>query len=166
MSTNESTEVEDTDVKPRLYRALTEYHTVIHERGNVYSVTSQSGREYTVDARDGRCTCPDAEYNLDDGDLCKHALRVAIVRGERVIPAAVDRDEIDTQLGIAVDSTPVAVATDGGTVHATEATNGPTPERPSDCECLAAFEELPCWPCYRDGFETSNLNVDAGDENR
>ena len=82
--------------------------TAIHEGANIYSITSQSGRECVVDARDGSCTCPDAQYNLDDGDLCKHALRVSVVRGERAIPAAVDRDAIDPQLGIAVDSTPVA----------------------------------------------------------
>jgi hypothetical protein len=26
-------------------------------------------------------------------------------------------------------------------------------ERPEDCDCSPHFEELPCWPCYRDGFE-------------
>jgi len=161
MSTNESTEVEGTDVKPRLYRALTEYHTVIHDGGDVYSVTSQSGREYAVDARDGRCTCPDAEYNLDADDLCKHALRVAVVRGERVIPAAVDRDEIDPQLGIAVDSTPVAVATDGGTVHAPDTDDATQPrERPDDCGCWDPDGDLPCFSCWMAGFETPNPDAD------
>jgi hypothetical protein len=104
---------------------------------------------------------PDAQYNLDDGDLCKHALRVSVVRGERVIPAAVDRDAIDPQLGIAVDSTPVAVATDGGQVHATDATDGETAsERPDDCGCWDPDGDLPCWPCYRDGYETPNPDAD------
>jgi len=86
MSIHESTAVEDTDsVKSRLRRALTECHTVIYESGDTYSVTSQSGREYTVDARDGHCDYPDAQYNLIGDDLCKHALRVAVVRGERAI---------------------------------------------------------------------------------
>lgn len=33
--------------------------------------------------------------------------------------------------------------------------------RPADCDCHATFEELPCWPCYRDGFETPNPEVKA-----
>jgi hypothetical protein len=158
MSTNESTEVEGTDVKPRLYRALTEYHTVYPEGGDVYSVTSQSGNEYAVDARDGRCTCPDAQFNLTDDDLCKHALRVAVVRGERVIPAAIDRNEVDPQLGIAVDSTPVAVATDGGQVPAADTTDD-GPDRPTTCGCWGQ-DDLPCWPCYRAGFSEPNPDAD------
>jgi len=117
MSTNATAEEESTVVKPRLRRALTEYHTVIHEGGDVYSVTSQSGSEYRVDAREGRCTCPDHQYREK---TCKHILRVAVVRGERVITAAIDRNEVDPQLGVAVETTPIAVATDGGTVHATD----------------------------------------------
>jgi len=157
-------EVESTVVKPRLRRALCEYHTVIHERGDVYSVTSQSGYEYTVDAQEGRCTCPDAQYNLPSDDLCKHALRVAVVRGERVIPAAIDRDEVDSQLGIAVETTPVAVATDGGTVSETNSDAASEEdhysERPDDCGCWNSDGDLPCWPCYREGFETPNPDVD------
>jgi hypothetical protein len=169
MSTHDSTEVEGTDsVKPRLRRALTEYHTVINEGGDTYSVTSQSGREYTVDADVGRCTCPDAEYNLASDDLCKHALRVAVVRGERVIPATIDRDEVDPQLGVAVETTPVAVATDGGTATTTDTVTMSEEdhprERPVDCGCWDPDGDLPCWPCYRDGFETPNPDSDsAGD---
>lgn len=39
-----------------------------------------------------------------------------------------------------------------------------TPEeaRPADCACHASFEELPCWPCYRDGFETPNPEAEEG----
>jgi len=162
MSTNESTSIETTDVKPRLYRALTECHTFIHEGDDTYSVSSQSGREYIVDAHDGSCTCLDAEYNLADNDRCKHALRVAVVRAERVIPAAMDREEVDPQLGIAIESTPIAVVTDGGTVctNDTDAGNGEeySSERPDDCGCWDPDGDLPCWPCYRDGFETPNPN--------
>lgn len=28
--------------------------------------------------------------------------------------------------------------------------------RPADCDCLPTFEDLPCWPCYRDGFRMPN----------
>lgn len=27
---------------------------------------------YTVDAREGRCECPDQQYNLSEGERCKH----------------------------------------------------------------------------------------------
>jgi hypothetical protein len=29
-------------------------------------------------------------------------------------------------------------------------------DRPEDCWCAPEMEDLPCWPCYRDGFETPN----------
>jgi hypothetical protein len=32
--------------------------------------------------------------------------------------------------------------------------------RPQACTCAPTFDELPCWPCYRAGFEEPNPNVD------
>lgn len=32
--------------------------------------------------------------------------------------------------------------------------------RPEDCDCWDAEADLPCWPCYREGFEVPNPNVD------
>ena len=33
-------------------------------------------------------------------------------------------------------------------------------ERPDDCDCSEHFDsdDLGCWPCYRDGFETAHPN--------
>lgn len=31
--------------------------------------------------------------------------------------------------------------------------------RPADCDCLPTFEDLPCWPCYRDGFQMPNPGI-------
>lgn len=31
-----------------------------------------------------------------------------------------------------------------------------TAARPDDCQCWDADQDLPCWPCARDGFETQN----------
>jgi hypothetical protein len=31
--------------------------------------------------------------------------------------------------------------------------------RPEDCDCSPRCEGLPCWACYRDGFETPNPEV-------
>jgi len=108
----------DTELSDRAVRALTEYMSVLDEGGDVYSVTTESGSEYRVDAREGRCTCPDAEYNLAAGEQCKHELRVAFATGERAVPAWADTDAVDDQLGIHVDGTPQVAATDGGVIDA------------------------------------------------
>jgi len=104
--THESNDLEDRDV-----RALTEYMTVLPLGGDVYSVTTQSGSEYRVDAREGRCTCPDHQYREV---RCKHIRRVVFATGERPVPAWVDADEVDAQLGQHVDGTPKVAVTDGG----------------------------------------------------
>ena len=92
--------------------------TVLQDAPGVYSVTTQSGSEYTVDAREGRCTCSSAQYNLSAGEQCKHELRVAFATGERAIPAWADTDAVDEQLGVHVDATPQVAATDGGVIDA------------------------------------------------
>jgi hypothetical protein len=47
---------------------------------------------------------------------------------------------------------------DGGVTVETEESDH-SDERPDDCDCASTFEELPCWPCYRDGFEEPNPHV-------
>ena len=37
-------------------------------------------------------------------------------------------------------------------------------DRHDECDCSPLFEDLPCWPCYRDGFEEPNSNATGGDE--
>jgi len=45
----------------------------------------------------------------------------------------------------------------------TQPTDGDT--RPPDCGCLERndADALPCWPCYRDGFDSPNPDPDADD---
>lgn len=41
--------------------------------------------------------------------------------------------------------------------HRQAVENDPNSLRPADCSCQSGsgqFGDLPCWPCYRDGFET------------
>jgi len=95
MSDYTTADIESTELSDRAVRALTEYMTVLETAPDVYGVTTQSGSEYTVDARDGRCTCPDAQYNLDDGEQCKHEFRVAYATAERAVPAWVNTDAVD-----------------------------------------------------------------------
>jgi hypothetical protein len=182
MCTNATDAVEGTDLEPRDVRALTEYLTVLDDYGRardadgLYVVVSESGNEYLVDAETDTCECKDYEHNLptEDGrERCKHRSRVAFATGERSIPAWIDTDAVDAQLGIHVDETPRVAATDGGRTLAPEvaeqvtaderaaragrdAVDEDTDDRPDDCDCGAwnAGEELACWPCYREGFET------------
>jgi len=143
-------------IENRDVRALTEYMTVLAMDGEIYSVTTQSGSEYRVDAIEGRCTCPDYEYR-DDVEECKHIRRVRFATGERSVPAWIDVGKIDTKLGEHVEGGPIIVASDGGQLLDSATDEG---SRPEDCECGDWNEglELPCWPCYRDGHETPAQN--------
>jgi hypothetical protein len=152
-----STELDDRDV-----RALTEYMTVLDEGGDVYTVVGENGGgEYQVDSRKGRCTCPDHQHRAA---RCKHIRRVAFATGEEAIPAWVDRDSVDSQLGEHVDGEVRFAAADGGITVADDdgeilddSEEADSTERPDDCECRRFDTEgvdLPCWACYREGFET------------
>jgi len=73
-------------------RALTEVMSVLEEAPGIYTVVSGSGATYTVDARDGACTCPDARYRDRE---CKHQRRVAYEIGDRTLPGWADRSSVD-----------------------------------------------------------------------
>ena len=151
-----------TDLEERDVRALTEKMTVLPEGGGVYSVTTESGSEYLIDSREGRCTCPDFEYN---GARCKHIRRVEYATGEVTIPNWADSDAIDSQLGEHVEASPRVAATDGGDVivagdDAEILDTDEEDSRPDDCQCWDPDGELPCWPCYRGGFRSQNPNAD------
>jgi len=116
--------------------------TVLPLGGDVYSVTTQSGSEYRVDAREARCTCPDHQYREA---RCKHIRRVAFATGERPIPARVDADKVDAQLGDHVEETPKVAATDGGVTLASFAD-----EEDGD-GCWCDDSDFPCFECYLEG---------------
>lgn len=149
----------ESDGTDRDVRALTEYLTVLSEAPDLYTVVSQSGVSYIVDARDGACECPDATYR---GVTCKHQRRVAYATGERPIPAWVDAKKADDHLGAHVETTPRMAATDGGAV-VTGDDRSDTDERPDDCGCWDVEQNLPCWPCYCGGFDTPNPCAGAGE---
>ena len=101
---------------------------------------------YSVHVESGipaHCSCPAWEYQ--EG-ACKHMVAVAI--REPVLEAA--------------SETPAMRADGGMTVEAGE--NDQLNERPDECDCLPSFEELPCWPCYRDGFEEPNPTSEVSEE--
>ena len=100
--TNGSTDLEKRDV-----RALTEYMTTLPQGGDVYSVTTESGSEYRVDALEERCTCPDYKHNLptDGGrERCKHLARVAFATGKRPVSKWASPEAVDSQLGEHTDA--------------------------------------------------------------
>lgn len=107
------------------------------------SYADPSDHEYRVVVEDGipvACDCTGFQYDSTE----KHLVAVAI--REPVLQAA--------QAG------EMAVATDGGAVT----THGREDDhcRPDDCDCHdwnSDTIELPCWPCYRDGFDTVNSEV-------
>ena len=131
------------DLEQRDVRALTEYMTVLPLGGDVHSVTTESGSEYRVDARKGRCTCPDYQYR----DVrCKHLRRIAFATGQRPIPAWVDSDEVDAQIGEHVDGMPKVAVTDGGVTLASFAD-----EDTDEDGCWCDDHSMPCFDCYLEG---------------
>lgn len=86
-----SSESVQPDIGPRTLRAATEHMTVIEEAQSLFSVTTQSGSEYTVDLREPACTCPDFEYRKSVSE-CKHIRRVRIEVGQ------VDIKTLETEL--------------------------------------------------------------------
>lgn len=91
-----SSESVQPDIEPRTLRAATQHMTVIEEARSLFSVTTQSGSEYTVDLREPACTCPDFEYR-DSIEECKHIRRVRIEVGQ------VDTDALEARLAETAD---------------------------------------------------------------
>ena len=95
----QSSEPATLEVEPRTIRALTETLQVLPDTGRargadgLYLVVSGSGNEYLVDLREGRCSCPDAEYNLDPDERCKHWRKCAIFEEQVQIEEL--REELD-----------------------------------------------------------------------
>lgn len=150
--TDSSTELEQRDV-----RALTECMSVLPEGGDIYTVVGENGATYRVDSREGRCTCPDHKHREA---RCKHLRRVAYATGEMTIPEWCNVNAVDSHIGEHTDATPKVAATDGGmaTVEGdavdTEDDTDTDEGRPDDCDCGEwCPEDLPCWPCFREGFE-------------
>lgn len=157
------------EVEKRTRRALEEPLSVLSVDGTpldetdttIVSVVSHSGEQYTVDVREGRCTCPDAEYNLDADERCKHEIRArAVLRREPVDARVLDAVDVDPQLGQHAFEPAVASA-DGGIIDAgddgvvLDENTDSDDERPADCDCAEfhADAELPCFACYQADFE-------------
>jgi len=73
---------------------------------------------YTVDVREGRCSCPDQQYG--DAPVCKHQVRARAMHEARRV-----REEPLFGRGIALREDSPAVATDGGALEAEGDTDEP-----------------------------------------
>lgn len=128
--TNDFTSILSTDPEQRDVRALTEYLTVLPDAPDPYTVVSQSGASYTVDAREDVFECPDYQYR---GVHCKHFRRVAYATGERPIPTWIEAEEVDDQFGAHVDATPRAATSDAGAIVDDDDGDAEANDRPEDC---------------------------------
>jgi hypothetical protein len=103
----------DTALNARDVRALTECMSALNEGGDIYTVVGENDGTYRVDAREGRCACPDHKHR---NATCKHQRRVGFATGKKQAPAGTDR--IDDHLGEHTDGGPQLVVADGGIIDA------------------------------------------------
>jgi hypothetical protein len=125
MFENDSETQDCIEIADRTRRALEEYMTVLPEFGRAADapglfvvVGENENGEYLCDTRTGGCECKDAEYRDPEGG-CKHVRRCRIVQGEKPVPAASLGDiEVDSSIGVHVDSSPKFTTADGGVIDA------------------------------------------------
>ncbi|PSQ44454.1 hypothetical protein BRD17_04000 [Halobacteriales archaeon SW_7_68_16] len=156
MSNNATGANESTEIEPRTERALSECLSVVALNGTpvdnrdetVVMVVSHTGESYHVDAELGWCECPDLRHRNVE---CKHIQRARVALGI---------EPVDSRVLAAIDVDPTLATNAPGPIVATSDSRIDhegdwTPLRPSDCDCGGwnDGEDLPCWPCYRDGFE-------------
>jgi hypothetical protein len=129
----------------------------VPERGRVrvenHSHADPDAHSYTVTVDHGsavECSCPADTYH---SGACKH--RTAVENTPAVLAAA---------SGVATDGGQIIEADDDGVILGDdESADG----RPDECNCgdWNADADLPCWPCYRAGFERpAGAANDDGDD--
>ena len=86
------------------------------------------------------CECPDHQYR----DVrCKHLRRVAYATGECPIPAWIETEEVDDQLGAQVNAMLRVAATDGGAIVDDDDGDAEADNRPEDCGCWDITRNFP-----------------------
>jgi len=112
----------------------------------------EHGREFCAESADAR----------EDAVRCSDCrIEAATTPGERVVVA-----DGGTEIIEAGDEGEILDESDDDVVNLSEVTGDAVPEddaRPGDCDCGDWNNglDLPCWPCYREGFETP---ASAGEE--
>jgi uncharacterized protein YuzB (UPF0349 family) len=81
------------------------------------SLVKNRNGEYLIITHTDSCECADAEYNLGDGEPCKHVRRAQIATGETPMPdnalGVIERDSIfEAQL----DTSAEFATADGGLI--------------------------------------------------
>lgn len=93
------------------------------------------------------------------------ASRTATYHGgayERRIAISIFEPNLESTTSSEGDREP-KIATDGGRAIKHSSESEQPDRRPMDCGCLPTFDDLPCWPCYRNGFRTPNPNATLDD---
>lgn len=113
------------------------------ERVEVIKKSYSASEEHTYTVYVGgviqfSCSCPVFKYR--DGP-CKHMVAVAM----------------EVSLIDAGNAAP-SMRPDGG-VTVEKAESNHSDERSDNCDCTPLMEGLPCWPCYRNGFEEPTPNT-------
>ncbi len=108
-----------TGIPKRAARALTDKMTVLPETGraenaeDLFLVVSESGSEYLVDLREGACECADFQYREPENG-CKHIYRIEYATGQKALPAWIEFEAVDPQLGEQTEALSPQPVTDGG----------------------------------------------------
>lgn len=121
----------------RAIRALEDVVAVEQRAPGMVRVVTWSD-QYVVDARDGGCTCPDKEYNLEWEGRCKHEWAAVLATTELPSPTE--------PVAMLTPDEPPRLVADGG-------------ERPDDCHCQG--DKNACFPCYREGFDLDDPAPEA-----
>lgn len=142
---------------------------------DVYSAVDGTNEIYTVDLREGRCTCPDAEYNLEEDEACKHEQRCKLALGIMDLPAdpSIEVDGVlqnsrekyganpvsdaQTPASAGEDTAPAAVATDGGQLVERD----PQIERLFESPEQGAAEYYRCSGCGREAMRRRDLESES-----
>jgi hypothetical protein len=91
----------------------TDFQPITDDSLTVVTVTTGSGSTYTVDVREGRCTCPDHKHR---NATCKHLRRARVsLAHDSVDSETLARLDIDAGLGANAPG-PVVTTSDGGVV--------------------------------------------------
>jgi len=105
----------------RAIRALTDVVAVEEYAPEMVRVITFADA-YFIDARGEGCACPDQQYNLDPGEMCKHQLAALVA----------DYDHLPTPYTTHIDTRPTALADGGDTCE----------------DCAALPDGWPCATCF------------------
>jgi hypothetical protein len=110
----------------RAVRALTDVVAVEEYAPGMARVVTFSDA-YFIDARGDGCACPDQQYNLGPGELCKHQIAAIIA----------DSDHLPTPFVEHIEERPTALADGGSEEHSC----GDCDKLPDSITCINTLDD-------------------------